>query len=170
MKNSIKLSLFFLLVYLVGCSEANKASVSKDVTVATEQNNLIQITKKLGSPAFVGVDVINDVILPKAGSVVPIKGDKISIAGYSFDERNGDAAAGVLLLIDGKSYVAIYGGERADIAKVLNNPKYLKSQFYVSIPTAEIGVGQHEVKFRVIASDKSGYYENDWAAKLDVKQ
>ena len=72
-------------------------------------------------------------------------------------------------MIDGKPYVAIYGGERPDIAKAHNNPKYLKSQFYIEIPTSTVGAGLHDLKIRVIAADKSGYYESNLIAKLDVK-
>jgi len=145
---------------------------SPDLTLA--QIDLTQITKRLSAPAFGGVDVINDIVLPKSGRDIPINDGKINsgkimIAGYAVDAVKSDVAAGVLVLVDGKPYTAVYGGERPDIAETLNNPKYLESQFYVVIPTAEIGVGRHEVKFRVIANDKSGYYESDWLVKLDVK-
>ncbi len=135
----------------------------------SKQEDFADVIRNLRSPAFGGVDGINGIASPKAGAVVPITGDKIEIAGNYVDAVNGDAAAGVLVLIDGQPHVTVYGGERPDIAKALNNPKYLKSQFYISIPTAEVGAGQHEVKIRVIASDRSGYYDSDWIAKLDVK-
>jgi hypothetical protein len=171
MMNLTKLGLVFSAVILMaGCSESNHSTDAKVVTAAPTQDNLALITTKLSSSSFGGVDGINGVSSPKSGSVVPIEGEKIEIAGNAVDAVKGEAAAGVLVLIDGKPYTAVHGGERPDIAKALNNPKYLKSQFYAAIPTAEIGVGQHEVKFRVIASDKSGYYESDWVAKLDVKQ
>ena len=81
----------------------------------------------------------------------------------------GEAAAGVLAIISGKPYVATYGGERPDIAKTLNNPKYLKSQFYIEVPTSTVGSGLHDLKIRVIAADKSGYYESNLIAILEVK-
>jgi hypothetical protein len=45
----------------------------------------------------------------------------------------------------------------------------LKSQFYVEVPTATVGAGLHDLKIRVIAADKSGYYETGLVAKLDIK-
>jgi len=171
MRNYTKLSLFIsAAVFMAGCGETNRPSDTKAATVAPVQDNFEGVTTKLPSPALGGVDAINSITLPKSGSVVPITEKKIEIAGFGVDAIKGEAAAGVLVLIDGKPHTAVYGGERPDIAKALNNLKYLKSQFYVSIPATEIGGGQHEVKFRIIASDKSGYYENDWVAKLDVKQ
>lgn len=72
-------------------------------------------------------------------------------------------------MIDGKPYGTVYGGDRPDIAKVLNNPNYLKIQFYVDVPTVAVGTGIHDLKIRVISADKSGYFESDWFAKLEVK-
>lgn len=185
MKNINKVGFAFAVVLsLSGCGEpveqsnvesANKefvsavSGVAATATESAKQETFADVMRNLRSPAFGGVDAINGMTSPKTGAVVPITGDKVEIAGNYVDAVNADAAAGVLVLIDGNAYVTIYGGERPDIAKALNNPKYLQSQFYVSIPTAEIGVGQHEVKVRVIASDRSGYYDSDWKATLDIK-
>ena len=136
---------------------------------AEQKPNILNITTKLNEPAFGGVDSINGVTSPKSGTVIPITGDKIEIAGNYVDDVKKDVAAGVLVVIDNKSFVTTYGGERPDIAKALNNPKYLKSQFYASIPTAELGKGQHDIKIRVIANDTSGYYESNWSGKIDIK-
>ena len=182
MKNIVKLVCVSTIAFSMwGCGESNHpsntkatngefvSSVTQDPTSTTKQPTFAEVTRNLKSPAFGAVDGINGVSSPKAGVVVPIVGGKVEIAGNYVDAINGDAAAGVLVLIYDKVYEAVYGGERADIAKALNNPKYLKSQFYASIPTAKIGVGQHDVRIRVIASDRSGYYDSDWAAKLDIK-
>lgn len=146
MRNIAIWSLFFSVnVFMVGCGESNHVSDSKAATVAAAQENFAQITTKLNSPAYGGVDGVNGISSSKSGSVVIIKGDKITIAGNYVDAIKGEAAAGVVALIDGKPYVAIYGGERPDIAKALNNPKYLKSQFYVEVPTATVGAGLHDL-------------------------
>ena len=176
MKNIFTISAIFVTVALLaGCGdqtqsrETPQSEKTAEVASAPVQEKFENVTVKLNSPAFGGVDGINDIISPKVGSTVTIKGDKIIIAGNYVDAVKGEAAAGVVVLIDGNPYVATYGGERPDIAKALNNPKYLKSQFYVDVPTATVGVGLHDLKIRVIAADKSGYYESDLIAKLDVK-
>ncbi len=171
----IKSAIFVVVVLVAGCGDQKQSGVTPQSgapTVAaptTVQEKFESVTTKLNPPAFGGVDGINDVTSPKVGSTVTIKGDKITIAGNYVDAVKGEAAAGVVALIDGKPYVATYGGERPDIAKALNNPKYLKSQFYVEVPAATVGAGLHDLKIRVIAADKSGYYESDLIAKLDVK-
>jgi hypothetical protein len=168
-------AVFVTVVLLAGCGDQKQngaAPQSGKPTAAAPapvQEKFENVTVKLNSPAFGSVDGINDVTSPKAGSTVTIKGDKITIAGNFVDAVKGEAAAGVVAMIGGKPYVAIYGGERPDIAKALNNPKYLKSQFYVEVPTATVGAGLHDLKMRVIAADRSGYYESDLIAKLDVK-
>lgn len=165
---------FLTLMLATGCSDPQQSNIATPVesTAAPAtpiQNELENITVKLDSPAFGSVDGINDDISPKAGSIVTIKGDKITIAGNYVDAVKGEAAAGVVAIIAGKPYVAIYGGERPDIAKALNNPKYLKSQFYVEVPITKVGAGLHDLKMRVISADKSGYYESDLIAKLNIK-
>lgn len=168
-------AVFVTVVLVAGCGDQKQSGVAPQSGVpmvavpAPVQEKFENVTVKLNASAFGGVDGINDVISPKAGSTVTIKGDKITIAGNFVDAVKGEAAAGVIAMIDGKPYVAIYGGERPDIAIAHNNPKYLKSQFYVEVPTATVGAGLHDLKIRVIAADKSGYYESDLIAKLDVK-
>jgi hypothetical protein len=167
----ISTSILAIALLMFGCGDQKPAaSTSQPVKVATPaQENFENITTKLLEPAFGNIDGINNVTSPKLGSTVAIKEDKIAIGGFAVDAVKGDAAAGVIVMIDGKPFVTTYGGERPDIAKALNNPKYLKSQFYVEIPSAAIGAGLRELKLRVVASDKSGYYQSDVAIKLDVK-
>ena len=156
---------------LSGCGDQKQsAPTSQPVKAAIPaQENFENITTKLVEPAFGNIDGINNIVSPKPDSTVAIKADKITIGGFAVDAVKGDAAAGVIVMIDGKPFVTTYGGERPDIAKALNNPKYLKSQFYVEVPTTAIGAGLRELKLRVVASDKSGYYQSDAAIKLDVK-
>ena len=168
-------AVFVTVVLIAGCGDQKQSDAAPQsgaptvAAPASVQEKFENVTVNLNSPAFGGVDGINDVTAPKAGSTVTIKGDKIIIAGNFVDAVKGEAAAGVVALIDGKPYVAIYGGERPDIAKAHNNPKYLKSQFYIEIPTSTVGAGLHDLKIRVIAADKSGYYESNLIAKLHVK-
>lgn len=167
----ISTSVLGLAILLSGCGDKKPSTTtSPPVKVASPvQENFENITTKLAEPAFGNIDGINNVTSPKPGSTVAIKEDKIAIGGFAIDAVKGDAAAGVIVMIDGKPFVTTYGGERPDIVKALNNPKYLKSQFYVEVPTTAIGAGLRELKLRVVASDKSGYYQSDAAIKLDVK-
>lgn len=159
-----------VVIGMAGCGESSQPTVYKAAPAAAVQIDLTQISKKLDGTPILHLDGINGVISPPSGSVTPIKGEKVEIYGFGVDSVKSEAAAGILVLIDGKPRVATYGMERADIAKALNNPKYLKSQFHVAIPVAEIGAGQHEVKFRLIASDQSGYYEDGWVGRIEIKK
>lgn len=168
----LSISILGSALLLGGCGDRKQAAVipQPDKTAATPiQETFETVTNKLAPAAFSNIDVINDVASPKPGSTIAIKADKVTIAGFAVDAIKGDAAAGVIVMIDGKPFKTTYGGERPDIAKALNNPKYTKSQFYLEVPTAAIGAGLHEVKIRVVASDKLGYYQSDSVIKLDVK-
>jgi hypothetical protein len=168
-------TVFVTFVLASGCSEQRSEGAASQLVkpnvaaLAPVRENFENVTMKFDAPAFINIDGVNDLVTPKAGSTVSVRGDKIMIAGFGVDAIKGEAAAGVVAMIDGKPYVASYGGERPDIARALNNPKYLKSQFYVEVPTGAVVAGIHELKMRVIAADKSGYYESGVMAKLDVK-
>lgn len=172
--SSSKLTLLLVAALLAGCGQEKQASPAPTVAdktptaAAPTPETFENITTKLDSPAFGSVDGINDVTSPKAGSTIAIKGDKITIGGNFVDAVKGDTATAVVVVIDGKYFATTYGGERPDIAKAHNNPKYLKSQFYVEIPTVAVGPGSHQLKIRVIAKDRSGYYESDWATTLSI--
>ena len=146
-----------------GCGDGNKVPVSKPAI------NLLAISKRLPEPAYGGVDGIDNVILPKPGSVIEVNADKIRIAGHYVDAVKGDVAQGVIVMVDDKSYLTIYGGDRPDLALALGNQKYLKSQFYIEIPANELTGGSHNLKVRVIANDGSGYYESDLIGVLKKK-
>lgn len=175
------MKIFFILIVVsssvlfFGCEDSKvvntpgltEVSAPAALTAVTEKIENIEV--KLDAPAFGAVDGINDVISPAPGSTISIDGEKIVIAGNFVDAIKGDVASGVVVLIDDKKFLAIYGGDRPDIAQALNNPKYIKCQFYVEIPTASVGVGVHDLRIRVVAADRSGYYESALIAKLDVK-
>ncbi len=165
----MKIVLLSAVIALSGCGEEKKAVVSPQQPAVAKVDNFENVTIRLKDPAFGSVDGINGVTAPPSGTVIPIADDKIRIGGFAVDAIRGEAAAGVIVLIDDKPFVAMFGGDRPDIAKALNNPKYLKSQFYVETPAVSLGKGSHDVKFRVIASDRSGYYESAWSAKIDIK-
>lgn len=173
MSLKMKINILITVIAVLGGCGQGKQSASESnksqVAVAIVQDNFSSITTRLIDPAFGGVDGINGVTSPKPGSVIQIGGEKIEIAGNYVDAVKGEAAAGVVVMIDNKPFVAIYGGERPDIAKAHNNPKYLKSQFYAEVPISAVGKGIHDLKIRVIANDKSGYYESGLIAKLDIK-
>jgi hypothetical protein len=156
---------------LVGCGERKQSGPAAGVSISAAQraqNDLLKVATRLAEPAYGGVDVINEVVLPKPGSVIDVKVDKVTIAGNYVDAVKGEAAAGVVALIGEKAFVAEYGGERPDIAKTLNNPKYLKSQFVLVVPASSLGKGTHDLRFRVVASDRSGYFESPVLAKLVI--
>lgn len=155
-----KAVLFTVALLLSACNKPQHENLTEDLT---------HIATRLDGVAFGAVDSINGVAAPKAGDTISVSGDKIEIAGNYVDAVRGEAAAGVVVLIGDKTFTTVYGGERPDIAKAHNNPKYLKSQFYVNVPASAVAKGAHEVAVRVIASDRSGYYDSGAVAKIELK-
>lgn len=148
----------------VAPTKAESQPVANSVSIPLEA-----IDVKLTEFAFLNVDAVAGVSSPKAGDVIRVSGEQLEIAGFAVDAVNSDVAAGVLVMIDAKPYVATYGGERPDIATALNNPKYLNSQFYLAVPVAELSKGLHTVKIRVVPKTRNGYHESEWSASIDVQ-
>lgn len=176
MKNSNAIGLMLISILVAGCgkdepSVAGPASEAPEAAAApVPVLALDKIETRLGKPALANVDVLDDAVLPKSGSLIPVTGKSFKIAGFAVDDVGVAPAAGVLILVDGKAFVASYGGDRPDIANALKNDNYLKSQFYAEVPTDALANGLHDVTLRVIAADRSGYYASDWSAQISVEK
>jgi hypothetical protein len=161
-----KLNFTFARVASQSRSKIGEEDVNLSYAMAT--GVISSIGDKLENPATASVDGLNGVTLPKFGSVIPVTGASFSIAGFAIDKIHESPAAGVIIVVDGQTYIADYGGERPDIAAALKNPNYLKSQFYALIPTEGLANGLHDVSLRVIAADRSGYFASEWSAKISI--
>jgi len=58
-----------------------------------------------------------------------------------------------------RAYRAQYGEDRLDVANHFNVPAYQKSGFKFTVPAGAIGKGRHELRVRVILSDRNAYQE-----------
>lgn len=177
MKRSSLIAAAIFTTILAGCGEKQAQPVvalpsapSQAAAPAEPAIPLDKVDKLLMPVALASVDGVNGVILPKTGSTLVANGPDITIAGFAVDQVATEPASGVVVMIDAQPFVAMYGGERPDIAKALNNPNYVKSQFYAKIPTAGLSNGLHDITIRVIASDRSGYYASAWSAKVSVEK
>ena len=84
----------------------------------------------------------------------------LTVTGWTVDEAAGELAGGLYLVVDGETEVAaIYGLGRPDVAAGLDSPRYRHSGFEARVPVAELGRGEHELSFRVLTHDRTGYYD-----------
>lgn len=178
MKNFNVLGSMLVAILIVGCDEKPAPDAAQTAPAVEEANIAVapattvavvaldKVENQLPERALASVDAIGDLVAPKSGSVIPVTGDILKVAGFAVDEINAKPAAGVVVMVDNLPFVATYGGERPDIAAALNNPAFVNSQFYVEIPTTALASGLHDVTVRVVASDRSGYYTSDWSAKI----
>ncbi len=84
----------------------------------------------------------------------------ISIAGWAVDDQGQDAGSGVWADIDGKSYPAVRS-QRPEIAVTFNQPAYRNAGFTVSIPVSSLSPGRHELSLKLLAKNKSYYYQTE---------
>ena len=85
------------------------------------------------------------------------KDDFVFIKGWAIDRTSDSTASAVLVNIDGKSYQMRYGGDRSDVASVMNKPSYRYSGFEARIPADEIGKGRHALYLEVVTRNRNSY-------------
>jgi len=96
---------------------------------------------------------------PNSGVPISIKTPSFVVRGWAIDQRTKSTAGGVIINVDGKDFLANYGSPRPDVAGNLKNPDYVNSGFSASIDSPVIGKGKHTLAFRVVTSDRKGYYQ-----------
>lgn len=96
---------------------------------------------------------------PKPGVPITIKTPSFVVRGRAIDQVTKSVAGGVIINVEGKDFVANYGAPRPDVAANLKSPDYVNSGFTASIDTSALGKGKHTLVFRVVTSDRKGYYQ-----------
>ena len=93
---------------------------------------------------------------------VPSAGE-FSVTGWAVDQGNQGLAGDVDILIGDKALPAFYGIERSDVAAHLGSPAYGLSGFTARIKGTDLGSDLHLLSIRILASDRSCYYQGPMA-------
>ena len=93
---------------------------------------------------------------------VPSAGE-FSVTGWAVDQGNRGLAGDVDILIGDKALPAFYGIERSDVAAHLGSPAYGLSGFTARIEGTDLGSDLHLLSIRILASDRSCYYQGPMA-------
>ena len=89
--------------------------------------------------------------------------------GWAVDRTAGQPAGGVVVDLDGRLQIpALYGLERADVARDLGNSTYRYSGFRAEFATALLKPGPHRLTVMIVSADKTGYYLGDRSVTVDV--
>jgi hypothetical protein len=143
------------LVTLAGCS-ANSPSLPNEQRATGISAHL---AKRTGAPLW-NIELVGTIqnAWKNVDFQLPAHG-KIVLVGWAVDQNAKSAAGGVELAIDDIPYGAKYGTPRKDVAIALGVPSYAASGFSFVLDADEFAPGQHVLFFRVLASDKTGYWE-----------
>jgi len=96
---------------------------------------------------------------PKPGVPITVTTPSFVVRGWAIDQATKSVAGGVIINVEGKDFLTDYGSPRPDVAANLKSSDYVNSGFTTSIDSAAIGKGKHTLVFRVVTSDKKGYYQ-----------
>ena len=117
------------------------------------------------------VEVINGISPNRHGAkVVDVSQSSATrVSGWAVDSRMKKAAAGVFVQIGGHLTIrALYGLERADVARFFRNPRYRFSGFSARIRKNMLQKGRQSLKLLVVSNDKKHYYRVDTGIILKV--
>ncbi|EIJ42568.1 hypothetical protein BegalDRAFT_1690 [Beggiatoa alba B18LD] len=107
-------------------------------------------------------------LLSKHASISQDKTPQLTLQGWAVDDIAKQAAGGVLICIDEMDTLALYGKERADVVRNLQNTAYQFSGFSAVINIQQLAKGEHAIRLKIITADKKGYYLSDKAFTLLV--
>ena len=91
------------------------------------------------------------------GAFVP--GPRVEIAGAAEGPLAGLGFA-AKDLYDVAGHPTTYGHQRADVATYFKTPALEHVGFTVTLPAGAVKPGQHQAMVRVVAVDKSGYFDS----------
>ena len=122
--------------------------------------------RQLGTTDTWRIEVLNDTGASAFTEItVPDTRGYVRLQGWAV--LQGAPAGGVILDLDGKLYPAEYGKSRPDIGALLHAGGPLDCGFEWSVPVWNLGKSWHEVAVKILARDRSGYY--DGGRKLRFK-
>jgi hypothetical protein len=107
------------------------------------------------------IDLMNGNEVGKMKIPIKISDKMIRISGWAVDQPAHAAASDVVIEIDGKQYLAIYGISRPDVASVLNNQSFKDSGWKFEIPTKIVGIGVHRLTLNIVSNDRTSYFNID---------
>jgi hypothetical protein len=93
----------------------------------------------------------------------------LDVRGWAIDDvRHALPAAVTVLVGDRYEFTAQTRLERPDVAAALRDPALAASGFFARIPLAGIPPGEHRIAVRVVAADRSGFFEDSGSAMLRI--
>lgn len=106
------------------------------------------------------LDLINEAADPVNRPASITAGGPVTMSGFGFDPVAKAPGAAVDIVIDGVAYPTVYGAARGDVAAYFKVPALDKTGFTVTLPAGAIQAGPHQAVVRVVAADKSGYFDS----------
>lgn len=82
----------------------------------------------------------------------------INLSGWAIDPINNTESGGVIVSLDGKQYRSQIIWERPELSLHFNNKALDFSGWGITIPCADIQEGKHELSFKMLNYDDTGFY------------
>ncbi len=123
----------------------------------------LQFASRLARTTPYAIDAISigAATMPAAPLRAPVAvaaGSILTLRGWA-TAGTGAAPAVIGVIDDSIVTTAPVDGDRPDVARFFNEERFAKSGFALSIPTAALLPGRHDVELRIVSPDGSGYYD-----------
>jgi hypothetical protein len=139
----------------VAVSAPMKEATPKPVERTAAQ---LQALRPLGKP--ISYSVIESLGGTGPNSDQFAAGSAVAVHGWAGDPNTKSAAAGLLIIVDGRRPVdasAGYGGERPDVSAAFHSAAMLRSNVSLQVPTAGLARGLHHLELAAILRDGIHY-------------
>jgi hypothetical protein len=98
---------------------------------------------------------------PPGAPIEVNRADIVVAQGWAFDVRSRDLCEAVYVVVDNVLFVrAVYGFQRADVAKHLRTEQALFTGLRTHLSTNHLAPGIHHVRVAAVAADSSGFCES----------
>ena len=115
------------------------------------------------------IDTLNEKAIPNQEIPFVEAGEVVTIGGWAVDIDPHKAAGGVIVKVDDKMFLPLYGFQRDDVAMTLREPQYRNSGFIASIPGSALERGTHTVSIYILSNDRKSYYVSPRQVQFTLK-
>lgn len=119
----------------------------------------VGLTKRPEMAGF-SLDAINEATDPVNRPATISADVPVTFSGFGFDPVAKAPGAAVDIVIDDVAYPTTYNHQRADVAAYFKTPALERTGFTVTLPAGTIKAGPHQAIVRVVAADKTGYFDS----------
>jgi hypothetical protein len=144
-------------IYLVSAKElsysVSKESINMKILYSNKiPENLIE----LGETNMLSVDLANGDLIKN--NPVLISGNYLNLRGWAIENNKKNITGGVIVNVDSVAFLSQFKFSQPNLLSNFNELTNTDAGWGITIPCENLQNGKHELTFKVLNNDRSGYY------------